>query len=131
MTARTSSCYLSGWIDWGQDNAYDTTDRIWNDEPVSNGISRLTTVVPVDVTNQTLSARFRICDTTGTCNTPDATDVQGGEIEEYRWSFGPTAVQLETFAGTRLPGSASGLRGGLVLALVGVALLIWRRMRVV
>ena len=65
--------------------------------------------------------------------TPDAGDyigsAHGGEVEDYRWQFGPTAVGLQSFCeGVDTNPSALVWLGTLaVLILVGLSLMVIRR----
>ncbi|RME11236.1 MAG: hypothetical protein D6802_07315 [Ardenticatenia bacterium] len=134
---RTGTCYLNGWIDWRKNINYtDSDDHIWDDVSVSNGVHQLTTTVPSDVnlSNATgIAARFRICPTANTCNTPDATNVVGGEVEEYLWNFGPTAVEIASFDGSTLTvqgGWKDPRIAALLMFALGGTLILWqRRMR--
>ena len=101
----SGTCYLNGWINWnstGTDSDSDFDDpgeQILTNYPISNGADQ---TIPFDIpagtdtTDTFFYARFRICETSGACDNVDNTDtnVNNGEVEDYKWSFGPTGVVL-------------------------------------
>lgn len=116
------TCYLAGWVDWDNDGDFSTPgDRVINNAPVSNGTT--TVGVPIDpgtdTTNVSLYARFRICPVSGACSSAETVDVMNGEVEDYLWDFGPTAVTLTGLEARPVQGSAALvlLGGGLLLAM--------------
>lgn len=122
-------CYLNGWIDWNKDFDFnDPGEQVINtgpgDFPVANGaytgeIGAIRIDVPDEVTfNTDYYARFRICNTFDTCDTPDVVDVPGGEVEDYLWSFGPNAVELAALQ------ASSGFTGSQMMLVVGLALAV-------
>jgi hypothetical protein len=133
----STPCYVNGWVDWDNDGNFTTAgDQVLVNRTVSvNGITQsLGFDIPLSATvaNGTFYARFRICSSTGACNSPTSTNVLNGEVEDYQWSFGPTAITLESF-GARVANQASlmvFIVGLLVIA--GGALLLnrWRQRRI-
>jgi hypothetical protein len=122
------TCYLNGWVDF-LDNAdfADTGEHVYNDVPVSDGTALRSFSVPAPVPGfpGTLYARFRICNATGTCNAPDSTNVTNGEIEDYVWNFGPTAVTLDSLQAQPVnpsPVLPLALVGGAAAILIGAVL---------
>lgn len=98
----TGTCYLSAWVDWGNDSSFSQTgDRILLDRAVSNGSQTITFDIPGSVAlNTSYNARFRLygSSTSGWAQpTGLATD---GEVEDYQWNFAPTAVTLASFTAT-------------------------------
>jgi hypothetical protein len=94
----TSTCRFNMWIDWNDDGAFNSgSEHILNDSAQGNGDQTLTFSIPVSVTifNNSFYVRTRVCNTTTTCNTTTAANVDDGEIEDYRWGFGPTAIILQ------------------------------------
>lgn len=98
-------CYVNGWIDWNGDGDFNDTEggaleKILDNELFFDG----TTYTPSFDTPTSLSgdyyARFRICETSTACDSPDNTDtnVLNGEVEDYHWPLGPDAVKLTSFA---------------------------------
>ena len=105
------TCYLSGWIDWGNDNSLaQAGDRILLDYAVINGANNISFSVPGGVTFPgTFYARFRLyASSTGGTAQP-AGQATNGEVEDYQWSFdengNPTAVELALFTAS-VQGSA-------------------------
>ena len=91
---------LSGWIDWnGNGNLTDGGDNILDNVPVNIGTSIQTFAVPVNPSNGSFYARFRLYPVDGnnlctTTRTPTGV-APGGEVEDYQWGFSsPTAVTL-------------------------------------
>lgn len=106
-----TNCYLNGWIDFTNDGNFDDTglgdtnasEHILDDEPVGNGIDMtIPFTVPDTMTQGYYYARFRICENEDECNDPTtaATNIPNGEIEDYYWPLGPTAVTLGGFEAT-------------------------------
>lgn len=117
------TCYLNGWIDWNGNNDL-AGDQILDDYPISNELDQtITFVIPdgTDTTEVYFYARFRICDAIGECDNADTTDnnVSNGEVEDYRWYFGPTAVAL-----TRLKATSALPRLPVHVAAAALALLV-------
>ncbi len=129
-----ATCYLSGWIDWNQDGDFaDAQEQIFNDQAVSDGVTDLVFQVPstTDPRNNSYYARFRICRAQNECNTIGG-EATSGEVEDYLFNFGPTAVTLTAFQGGVVdqgptPLLWAGLLAG-ALAVAGVALVVGRRL---
>jgi hypothetical protein len=97
---------LSGWIDWNGDGDLTTGgDNILDNVLLAPGTSTQTFTVPVNPGSGTFYARFRLYPTdNGACSTartPTGT-VTGGEVEDYQWSFTPTAVNLSGLQAARV-----------------------------
>ena len=117
-------CRLNGWIDWNMDGDFaDTGEYILNEYSISNGTYSGSTRIRFDIPagqvfDTTFYARLRLCQSAGQCNAADdsLTAVVNGEIEDYAWVFGPTAVTLIDLTARSQP---TGQLGGLgVLALL-------------
>jgi len=95
----SGTCYLNGWIDWGNDGTMDAGDVVFSDQSVANGTNTLSITVPASgyTTGTALYARFRVCDSAGVCNAATG-DVATGEVEDYFWQFGPTAITLSSLS---------------------------------
>jgi len=106
--ANLGGCYVNGWIDWNNNGILgDTVDgasehiisnvNLTADADALRGFS-----TPTTFSNGNYYARFRICRTNTACDDPDNTDtdVLDGEVEDYRWYVGPTAVELASFTAT-------------------------------
>jgi hypothetical protein len=101
----TNGCYVNGWIDWNNDGDFADTDvggateRIIYRSNVFNGTYNYGFTTPTNWSNNWYYARFRICKTATACDTPTTSDtnVDDGEIEDYRWWLGPTGVDLASF----------------------------------
>lgn len=129
-----AACYLNGWIDWNKDGDFsDAGEHIIQDKKLlGDGTTSVPFSIPstTDPHNNTYYARFRLCHNSGECNSPTGEAV-GGEVEDYKWSFGPTAVTLEAFSGAAvtIPGRhVAVIAMALLLAVVGFAsVLLFRR----
>jgi hypothetical protein len=100
------ACYVNGWIDWNNDGDFGDTVDGASEHIISNYYRTTDAEVarsfatPTSFGNGYYYARFRICKTATACDSPDNTDtnVLNGEIEDYRWALGPTAVTLDSFS---------------------------------
>ena len=112
--SETAACYFVGWIDWNRDGDFDDSlekvvERVGltSDYEDNYGFE-----IPIGTgfTDVRYYARFRICPAiwdegagwlSGACNTPTATGIHNGEIEDYAWDWGhPSAVKLTSFTAT-------------------------------
>lgn len=108
----TTNCYLNGWIDWQANSDFSGTGaQILTNHAVTNGLQTITFAIPTGViadgTNNTqYYARFRLCssnvDVTPVSGLPEphscnstGGQTTGGEVEDYRWGFGPNAITLD------------------------------------
>jgi hypothetical protein len=119
-----TTCYVNGWIDWNNNGSFEVGERAVTDVPTTNSsfnnwqTLRFNIPAGAVVANGTFLARFRIYPASqGGAASPTTVDVFNGEVEDYRWSFGPTAVTLTEF--TARPSQAS-----LLLTLAACILLV-------
>jgi len=120
--------YLAGWFDWNNDGVFSAGEKAVAQNVVAGVNSISLTVGPYNPnSNSALNARFRLYDSeplfdpTG-IETPDGA-AAAGEVEDYAWSFSPTAITLQS-VGLTTP-LAWGL--GIVFGLVGVTGWVLRR----
>jgi hypothetical protein len=117
--------YLSAWIDWNGDNDFaDAGENILLDHSVGAGTQTVTFSIPTGTAfNRSFNARFRLYPaSTGGAALPTGY-ASGGEVEDYQWTFGPTAVTLTNLQAR----TASHLLGLLLCAAVllcGLAFLV-------
>ncbi len=106
----SGTCRLSGWIDWDNSGTFEVGERIFNNTPVNNGTAYRDFTIPTGASpsSEQLYARFRVCEAFGDCNTPIGLS-QSGEVEDYRWGFGPLAVTLSNSQANPLAGNNTAL----------------------
>lgn len=124
---QAAPCYLNGWMDWNQSNSFDAGEELLTNFSVANGsYTNVAVTVPGGTSfNTAYYARFRICNNQFDCDDPAISDVTGGEVEDYYWSFGPTAVSLSSFgARSDAPAQNQLILIGLVSVLVGSMLVL-------
>jgi hypothetical protein len=118
----STTCYVTAWIDWNNDGDFnDINERIMLDRPVSGPSTVVTFPVPPGTvgggSSTTVNARFRLYpSSTGGLAQPTGL-VVNGEVEDYQWSFGPTAITLRTAATSN---HESGIVLTLTLLLLGL-----------
>ncbi|MBN1811968.1 MAG: hypothetical protein JXA14_09050 [Anaerolineae bacterium] len=103
-------CYVNGWIDWNNDGDFNDTVGGASEKIINNisfnsnsGGSFQFFYTPTTFSQSYCYARFRICASSTGCDSPDDTDTNApnGEVEDYRWYFDPTAVDITSFTATR------------------------------
>ncbi len=108
VTASGDGC-VSGWLDWwdgagnyGSDGDFaDGGEQVVANQPVTAGDNIFDFTLDAGAVNgQTLYARFRIVPRdNGACTADTALAIEGsargGEVEDYAWSWSPTAIQLQ------------------------------------
>ena len=100
-----NGCYLNMWVDWDGDFTTPTLDQVITNEPVSDGAGQLLyfSRPPGTPFSENINVRVRLCATDVGCATPfsdPAAAIPLGEVEDYRWSFEPTAVTINSFSAT-------------------------------
>jgi len=90
--------YLVGWFDWNGDGKFDSSERVTFGN-MSNGDNALSLKVPADAVSSGsyVYMRFRLYDKTTLVSISPTGLAQGGEVEGYRHSWTPTAVDLVRF----------------------------------
>lgn len=121
---------FSGWIDWNNDGDFgDAGENILNNVSLAAGTSTQPFFVPTNPGGGAFYARFRLYapDAGNTCTTVREPTGQAvnGEVEDYRWSFGPNAVTLSSFAGSSRPAALPVV--GVVLAALSAGFVAVRR----
>lgn len=118
-----NGCYLNGWIDFNSDGDFaDAGEQIMVDENVFTS-SNVTFNFPIPAGtsfSNVFYARFRICDLAAQCNSVSVQNIPNGEVEDYRWGFGPLAVTLNNL---EAKADAQNNTAALILAATVVAAL--------
>lgn len=134
-------CYLRAWIDWNDNGVLEPSEVIITGTTATSG-GRITTpgTYPryFDVPDPspacydgTCYARFRLCggsNGANNCSSPTGNSTTG-EVEDYAWPFGPTAVELSSLQvqPTTSPVAPIALVGISAAALIGVVFLVRRK----
>ncbi|MBP8000003.1 MAG: M36 family metallopeptidase [Chloroflexi bacterium] len=128
VTGTGASPWLAGWIDWNENGVFETPSERMVDQAVTIGPNSV--VFTVDgsyVAGTTVQARFRLFDSQPLAPLSNASAMgaaANGEVEDYTFAFGPTAITLRHIQigsiGAILPG---------VVALGAAASLFWLRRR--
>lgn len=121
--------YLAGWFDWNNDGVFSAGEKAVAQNVVA-GVNNINLIVGTynPGSNPTLNARFRLYASEPTfgpngTETPDG-GAAAGEVEDFAWSFSPTAITLQSL--NLLNPFAWGL--GVLLGLVSVTgWALWRR----
>jgi uncharacterized repeat protein (TIGR01451 family) len=97
-TVTGNNGYLVGYFDWNGDGDFaDANERVIFGDVVS-GTNSLTVNIPgTSAPGTSLNARFRLYDKDEMVSISPNGLTQNGEIEDYQWPFGPTAVTLSAF----------------------------------
>jgi hypothetical protein len=130
----SGSGWLSGWLDWNKNGVFESGEKAVN-QAVSPGTHTLTLVIPLGAkvgkgVDSILSVRFRLYESATEPDAPVSGNapvglkaaspsggVTGGEVEDSRWGFGPTALQVSS-----LKAESFGVPGWLwLLMLIGCA----------
>jgi hypothetical protein len=98
--------YLVAYFDWnGDGDIFDAGERVVFGDVVS-GTNFLTVTIPSSASpGLTLFSRFRLYDRTEFNLVGPTGMATNGEVEDYQWSFTPTAVDLVSFTATPLDAS--------------------------
>ena len=103
----SAPCYLSAWVDWdytgggGDGDFNDSGEKVLVDYPVVNGSQAINFNVPTGVfdgtgTNRIINVRFRLYENSTSGAAQPTGSVVNGEVEDYQWEFGPTAVSFQS-----------------------------------
>ncbi len=149
VTVNGDGC-LYGWVDWNRNgtltNVATTTGSVLNDRIIAQSVTAGTFTIDFPVPSTlnfsagSLNARFRLYprDPGGGCWTgtgsfaksSDRFQHYGGEVEDYTWSFGPTAVALQSAHTTNNSSAAAmGFISVLFVAVVSTGITLYRRQR--
>lgn len=128
-------CAIHGWIDWDRDGYFTgTLEHVVSANETSDSATgkNYTFSVPSGTSFESDSyyARFRICENSADCDDPGVTDtgVSNGEIEDYMWSWQPTAITLtDITARSNSLYVALGAVAVAALGLMGTVVLLRRR----
>ena len=90
--------YLVGWFDWNGDSKFGSSEMVTFGN-MSNGDNSLSLKIPADAASSGsyIYMRFRLYDETTLVSISPTGLAQGGEVEGYRHSWTPTAVDLVRF----------------------------------
>ncbi len=104
-----ASGYLVAWFDWNGDRSFGAGERVIFPDPLPVGVSQVALTIPGPdqftlSAGETLYARFRLYPTLQ-ANPQPAGEASNGEIEDYQFPGGPTAVNLVNFAVSWQPSS--------------------------
>jgi uncharacterized repeat protein (TIGR01451 family) len=103
-----ASATLVGWFDWNGDRAFSSNERVVFPDSLKVGDNHLMLVLPGPdqftlQAGETIYARFRLYAAPPSDPQPTG-EVVNGEVEDYQWPGGPTAVDLVSFtAAWQLP----------------------------
>jgi hypothetical protein len=136
VTVTGGSGRLAGWFDWNNNGAFDDAGSFHDFGDISGAGQSLNLTLPSTyVTGTQVYARFRLFDPASLPgDSLDAYDYVGaatnGEVEDYRWLFGPTAVTLRRLAAHPASGAHAGAAmAGLLVLGIGWLALLWRKRR--
>jgi len=111
--------YLAAWFDWDNNGTFDAGELTISQAITEAGVHTITFTIGAafdPASNQFYNARFRFYADEPTTLSPTG-EGEGGEVEDYHWEFGPTAITLKTLsAGSGVP---------LAVVIGGVALLFF------
>jgi uncharacterized repeat protein (TIGR01451 family) len=123
------------WIDWGGDGTFDPATDFFSFSGLPAGANVVQITVPnnsVYAVGRSVNVRVRAFDP---ANLPggslDAGDFVGfatnGEVEDYRWNFGPTAVTLNSLAARAEAGALPLLLMFVLMGAGAVLLITWAK----
>jgi len=120
---------LGAWFDFNNNNSFEPGE-FYNLGSVTG--QQVVSFTPPAQSNTTVNARFRLFDVAdipgGSLDAGDFTGgVNNGEVEDYQWSFGPTAVNLSSFNANNNVASPVGLVIVISLILAAGSFIIIRR----
>jgi len=121
VSVTANSGYLVGWFDWNANGVFDASEQVTYGNIGVGSSQTWNVVLPSSyVTGTMVNARFRIY---SNASLPAVISPKGvafnGEVEDYQWLFGPTAITLAKLDAQ--PVEQTPLL--LVLVLAGVTLL--------
>ncbi len=100
---------LGAWFDLNQDGDFADPGEFVNVGPVLQG-TQTVALGTLDARNATINARFRLFPTGSSLVAGDYVGLASdGEVEDYQWGFGPTAVSLSSFSANNNAANSVGL----------------------
>jgi hypothetical protein len=125
-------CYLNSWIvesDVLPAN-FGSGEQVLNDYVIGDGEETIAlTLTSSPSFPNSFFARFRICDELDQCDNPTG-NAPTGEVEDYYWSFSPTAITLSNFQAHSSSTLSLLLAGGMIILALLLAVFILNRGRV-
>jgi hypothetical protein len=126
VTVTGSNGYLIGWIDWDGNGDLSGGERI-DFGAVSAGTNVVNVTIPGSyATGSTLNARFRLYEGSPSAIAPTGS-ATNGEVEDYQWTFGPTAIGLLDLSAGDVLRWVAGLLAVLALGTAGLAMAVRRQ----
>ncbi|MCA9919863.1 MAG: choice-of-anchor A family protein, partial [Anaerolineales bacterium] len=143
VVGTTGAC-LNGWIDWNGNGSFlDANEQVASNVALTGASQNIQFTVPAGTftgigPNINLHARYRVTQNCGTNDyinpstgaavapSPDG-PANNGEVEDYLWSFTPTAVELQQVAGTTSNHPSTAVLFTLTSLLLITALFVLRR----
>ncbi len=100
VSIQNAAGFLNVWFDWNADGDFvDAGEQMVTNQAVAVGTTTLSIVVPATAVIGPTFARFRVCTSSGTCNTPRGT-VQSGEVEDYQFNVSRRLTLSKTTLGS-------------------------------
>jgi hypothetical protein len=119
-----NNAYLVAWFDWNVDGVFSASERTVYGN-VAPGTQTINVAIPV-TTPTTLNSRFRLY--SGSPLTADPKGVAtNGEVEDYQWIFGPTAVTLSDLTARTESTVPLTLPIFIVMGVGSVLLIVWAK----
>lgn len=124
-----SGGYLTGWFDWNGDGDFNDANEITRFGSIAGGSNTISLQVPNSgySTGDIINTRFRLYDGQPVFVSPTG-GATNGEVEDYQWDFGPTAITL-TSAHTDTSGAGTGVSLVLIAGLMAAAGIVVFRSR--
>jgi hypothetical protein len=123
------TCYLSAWFDWNNDQDFnDSSEGVLLDYAITSGTRTITFDIPAGTTfPNTFNGRFRLYPTSMGILAQPTGLATNGEVEDYQWNFGPTAVTLNSLAARAEAGDLPLLLMFVLMGAGAVLLIAWAK----
>jgi len=125
-------CYLNGWLVESDVSPFNfgSGEQILDEYEMVDGVATIPLTLTLSPNYPTsFYARFRICNAINQCDSPTG-NAPNGEVEDYFWSFSPTAVTLSSFDADSSSTTGLFLAGGLLVITLLLAGFFLNRERV-